>query len=266
MLLAVGVYPECIDALAKVTTLRPDRRALGLLFAVAGAGGLLILLLAGTVKILVVEYRWAMYSVFLGATLGGVPTLWNLIASHDTKSWTGCAIGLSVMIAVPVSPTGPVADGTAHALLLFLAGLGAFAAMILPGLSGGYLLVLSGQYVPILGAVDDLKSALLADGAPRWPTLVDSVQVLSPFALGGLVALVGVSSLVRLMLRHQRSLMLGFLLGLLVGAVRGLWPFYTSESGLALPGIGQAAAAVGLVLCGFAATTAVARLGGGPDR
>ena len=265
MLLAVGVYPQCIDAIARVTTLRADRQAVGLLSAVAVSGGLVILLLAGTVKSLVVEYRWAMYSVFLGATLGGVPALWKLIGRQNPKSWTGLAAGLVAMVAIAVAPSGSASEGTGYAVALFLSGLGAFAAMILPGLSGGYLLLLSGQYVPILGAVDGLKSALLPTGASRWPILVDSVQVLAPFALGGLVALVGVSSLIQVLLRRQRSLMLGFLLGLLGGAVLGLWPFGTSESRYVLPGLVQAATAFGLGACGFGATSGIARLGG-PDR
>lgn len=265
MLLAVGVYPQCIDAIARVTTLRPNRRAISLLAAVALSGGLVILLLAGTVKMLVVEYQWAMYSVFLGATLGGVPALWKLIGQHNPRSWTGFATGLAAMVMVVAAPQSSGSEGTVHAIALFLAGLGAFAAMILPGLSGGYILLLSGQYVPILGAVDGLKSAMLTAGPSRWPILVDSVQVLAPFALGGLVALVGISTLIEFLLRRQRSLMLGFLLGLLVGAVLGLWPFGSSETGLALPGLGHAAASFGLAVCGFGATSAIARFGG-PDR
>ena len=262
MLLAVGVYPQCIDAIARVTTLRPNRPAIRLLMAVALSGGVVILLLAGPVKMLVVEYQWAMYSVFIGATLGGVPALWRVIGQHSARSWTGFAAGLLAMFVAALAPSESASEGTGHALALFLAGLGAFSAMILPGLSGGYLLLLSGQYVPILGAVDGLKSAFLPAGAARWPVLVDSFQVLSPFALGGLVALVGVSNLIQVLLRRQRSLMLGFLLGLLSGAVLGLWPFGRSESGLTLPGFGEAAVAFGLAACGFGVTGAIARLGG----
>ena len=263
MLLAAGVYPQCIDAVAKLTTLRPDRRAVILLSAVSISGALVILLFAGTVRDLVVEHRWVMYSIFLGSTLGGVPALWRLIGKPNAKSWAGAGAGLAAMVATATLPTGPTEAGAAQAPVLFLAGLGAFAAMILPGLSGGYLLLLSGQYIPILGAVDGLKSSvLLGAGELRWPALIDSVQVLAPFAVGGIAALAGVSSLIQFMLRRQRSLMLGFLLGLLVGAVLGLWPFATNESGFALPGTGQAAAGLGLALCSFVATSAIARFGG----
>ena len=262
MLLAAGVYPQCIDAVARITTLRPDRRSLGLLASVAGSGGLIILLLAGTVKGLVLEHRWAMYSLFLGSTLGGVPALWSLIGRPDGRCGAGAVAGLSAMVVATLAPEAAAGAGDAQAPVLFFAGLGAFAAMILPGLSGGYILLVSGQYVPILGAVDGLRSAAFHADGPTWPALLDSARVLLPFGAGGLAALVGVSSLVGWLLRRQRSLMLGFLLGLLLGAVLGLWPFGTPDSGIGHPAPAQAAAALGLAAGGFAATAAVARLGG----
>ncbi|MCY4535812.1 MAG: DUF368 domain-containing protein, partial [Bryobacterales bacterium] len=79
MLLATGIYPQCIEAIAKLTTLRPDRSAMALISAVAVAAGAVVLLVAGTMRDLVLMHRWMTYSVFLGATLGGVPILWKLI-------------------------------------------------------------------------------------------------------------------------------------------------------------------------------------------
>lgn len=260
MLVAAGIYPQFIDSVARVTTLRPDRRSVTFLLVTGGAAALVIVLLAGTVRDLVLQHRWAMYSLFLGSTLGGVPAMWRLIGRPDARSWLGAAAGIAAMAASALAPVGS-GDGTGEAGALLLAGLGAFAAMILPGLSGGYLLVLSGQYVPILGAVDGLRAAVFAGVDGAWAALMASARVLAPFALGGVVAIVGVSSLVRLLLRRQRSLTLGFLLGLLAGAVLGLWPFDTSESGLALPGAARGVAALGLTACGFLGTSAVARLG-----
>lgn len=261
MLLAAGVYPQCIDAFSRVATLRPERKGVALLLAVAGAGAVVILLLAGTVRDLVLAHRWAMYSVFLGSTLGGIGPLWRLMGRRDGKSWVGAAVGLSAMVATSVLPAGPSAADSAQAPILFLAGLGAFAAMILPGLSGGYVLVLSGQYVPILGAVDRLKSIALEGDGALLEALLGPAQVLVPFALGGMLALAGISSLVRLMLERQRSLMLGFLLGLLAGAVLGLWPFADAGSGLVMPGPSLALAASALALLGFLCTSAIARIG-----
>src|SRR5210317_997276 len=78
MLLAAGVYPEFIGAIAEVTTLHFRRRSLLVLGAVVLFAMLGIGLFAGPVKDLVVQHRWAMYSLFIGLTLGGVPVVWRL--------------------------------------------------------------------------------------------------------------------------------------------------------------------------------------------
>lgn len=261
MLLAVGVYAECIDAVAKFTTFRFDRDSILLLSAVAGAGALVILLLAGTVRDLVIDYRWAMYSLFLGATLGGIPVLWRLISKPDTRVWIGAIVGLAAMSITAALPMSESQAGSPSAPLLALAGFGAFAAMMLPGLSGGYLLVLSGQYVTILGAVDGVKTGLLSAGSPDWAGLIGTFGVLLPFAIGALAALVGVSNLIRYLLHVQRSATLGVLLGLLGGAVFGLWPFGADSDGLVLPSPAMAAGALALVIGGFAITLCMGRLG-----
>ena len=96
--------------------------------------------------------------------------------------------------------------------------------MILPGVSGGYLLLLLGQYVPILSAIDDFKTGLL--GSPiDWALVITAMKVGVPVGLGVIVGVVGVSNLLRFLLHRYRKPTLGALLGLLLGAIVGLWPF-----------------------------------------
>lgn len=265
MLLAVGVYARCIDAVAKLTTLRFDRESIFLLLTVATAAALVILFLAGTVRALVIDYRWAMYSLFLGSTLGGIPVLWRLIGKPDLRVWLGALGGLAAMVITTLLPVSESQASGPSAPLLVFAGFGAFAAMMLPGLSGGYLLVLSGQYVTILGGIDSVKTALLAADAPDWAGLIGPFRILLPFAIGSLAALVGVSNLIRHLLRAQRSATLGVLLGLLAGAVLGLWPFVSDSGVPAVPEPAFAAGALALVIGGFAMTACVGRLGDRSD-
>ena len=124
MLLAVGIYAECIDAVAKFTTFRFDRDSLFLLSTVAGAAALIILLLAGTVRDLVIDYRWAMYSLFLGATLGGIPVLWRLIGKPDTRVWIGSLAGIAAMGITAALPMSEWQAGSPSVPLLVFAGFG----------------------------------------------------------------------------------------------------------------------------------------------
>ena len=95
--------------------------------------------------------------------------------------------------------------------------------MILPGVSGGYLLLLLGQYETILGAIDTLKQGLL--GGAGLGVAMQSLTVVVPVGAGVLAGIIGVSNLIRWLLANFAKPTLGVLLGLLLGAVVGLWPF-----------------------------------------
>jgi putative membrane protein len=290
MLLAAGVYPGFISAIAEVTTLRLRPRSLLLLGAIAGTAALAILLLAGTMRSLVIEERWLMYSIFIGLTLGGVPLVWKLARPASPAVYGGAAAAFLFMVVMQLGLGEGSGSGEASAIFLFLSGLAGASAMILPGVSGGYLLLLLGQYENILGAVDTLKQGLL--GGPDFGLVMESMGVAIPVGLGVLAGIVGVSNLLKWLLERFEKATLGALLGLLLGAVVGLWPFQQPtepELGSMIkgkvvtqqnvseidpedwplerfsPSSGQLATSAALLLAGLGTTLLVARLGGNDE-
>lgn len=288
MLLAAGVYPRFVTAVAEVSTLKLRTASLLLLGTVAVAAGAGIVLLAGPIKDLVVHQRWIMYSLFIGLTLGGLPVVWRMARPVDARVYAGAAAGFVAMAALGLAQASGAGDGggEGNLVLLGLAGLAGASAMILPGVSGGYLLLVLGQYVPILGGIEAFKDALSAGdlGAAMAP----ATSVLLPVGIGVLVGIVAVSNLLKWLLARFEKQTLGVLIGLLLGAVVGLWPFQaavepaigslvkgvvvTAESlpsieiedwptAVFSPSAMQALGALGLILLGAAATTAIARLG-----
>ena len=183
MLLAAGVYPDFIGAIAELSTLRVKLRPIAIIATIAGAAALAILMLAGLMKSLVVEQRWIMYSLFIGLTLGGVPLVWRLARPATPGVFAGAAAAFALMLVMAFGSETRSADEASSALLV-LSGLAGASAMILPGVSGGYLLLLLGQYETILGAVDTLKQGLLGDGGPNRALLLDSAAVIVPVGIG----------------------------------------------------------------------------------
>jgi putative membrane protein len=291
MLLALGIYPLFIAAIADVTTLKFKPVSVTVLGSVVVAAAAAILLLAGPVKELVVEHRWIMYSLFIGLTLGGVPVVWRLARPAVAATWIGMAGGFVGMALLAVSQQAGADGGAAGSgvIMLFIAGLAGAGAMILPGVSGGYVLLVLGQYVPILGAVDRFKDAL---GAQDFASAFDvGLKVLTPVGLGVVIGIVAISNLLKFLLQRYEKATLGVLLGLLIGAVVGLWPFQQGVApeigslhkgqevtALTLPEIDkedyptrvftptpvQVGGALGLILAGFVLTSLLARLD--PDR
>ena len=225
MLLASGIYPQFVQAVADVSRFRFSPRAAFTLVAVAASAGLCILFLSGVLKNLVVQQRWIMYSMFIGLTLGGLPLVWRLARPARPPVWWGAVIGFAGMVALALAQsagTGASSPAT-NALLLFVAGLAGAAAMVLPGVSGGYLLLLLGQYVPILSAIDRFRDALTARQLAAAVEI--GLRQLTPVGIGVVVGVVVASNGMRILLERYRQPTLGVLLGLLVGAVVGLWPF-----------------------------------------
>jgi len=225
MLLAAGIYPRFIDALADLSALRFRKSSIVVLALVVSAAFAAILLGAGTVKDAVVHYRFAMYSLFIGLTLGGVPVLWKMARPVTGTFWTGALVGLLVMALLAWLQVygGSSSASREGFVMMLLAGVAGASAMILPGVSGGYLLLVLGVYVPVLSAIDALKEALKAGdmAAATEPVL----SVVLPVGIGVGVGVLLVSNLIRLVLHRFEQTTLGVLMGLLVGAVFGLWPF-----------------------------------------
>lgn len=98
-----------------------------------------------------------------------------------------------------------------HLLYLFAAGAVAISAMILPGISGSFLLLLMGTYFEILKAI-----------------VHRDLIVLAVFALGCVAGLLAFTRLLDLLLKKWHDLTMAFLLGLVLGSLWAIWPFRES--------------------------------------
>lgn len=291
MLLAAGVYPRFIEAVSDVTRLRFRTRSLIVLACVVGAALVGILGLAGVLKDLVIHHRWVMYSLFIGLTLGGVPVVWRLAGKSSAELRIAAVLAFLAMVGLALLQAGGyVGGGQSNFVMMFVGGLAGASAMILPGVSGGYLLLLLGQYVPILSGIHEFKEALSARdiGAAMGPAM----SVMLPVGLGVVAGVVLVGNALQWLLKNKRQATMGALLGLLLGSVIGLFPFQRGvepEIGSTLkgqivteenlsefdmedwpteffaPAIGQVAGSIALIGIGFAITMGVAKIGGGGE-
>ncbi len=295
MLVAAGIYQRFIDAIADLSTFKFRFRSMLVLGIVAISVLLAIGLLAGPVKNLVVNHRWIMYSIFIGLTLGGVPVIWKMVGRPTRGLWIGAVFGFAGMALLAVAQSYIAAGGSENTgfAMMLLAGAVAAGAMILPGVSGGYLFLVMGVYVSVLAAIDQCKQAAAVfkdEGfSAAWAAAREPVmQTVLPVGIGVALGIVVISNLLKILLHRFEKPTLGVLIGLLFGAVVGLWPFQqgaapqigdtfrgqivTAElletlkpekfpTEFFTPTIVQAAAALGLTVGGFAATALIARLG-----
>mgnify|MGYP000214895725 CR=1 FL=1 len=292
MLVAVGLYKRFIDAVSDVTRLKLSIPTLALLGIVGFAAAAAIVGGSGIIASALVEFRWGMFSLFIGLTLGGAPVLAKMICPFSRGAWVGLGVGAIVMLLLALAQ-GAGAErgggGGTNAILLTLGGVAGASAMILPGVSGAYLLLLLGQYEPIVNAIKDGADA---GRAGDMSAVLTQLGMLVPVGIGVVIGIVGVANVLRFLLRRYEKATLGVLLGLLLAAPAGLYPFRegvppavgevfkgeaVTEANVAefserrhakdwrerpfTPGAGQVAGSLGLIGLGFVLTMGVARLG-----
>ena len=145
------------------------------------------------------------YGLFFGLVGGSVILLIRMHARLRVMDGVtiaaGMALGFAIVSLVPAStPDAP--------WFIFLSGMLAISAMLLPGISGSFILLILGKYALILAAIGDLN-----------------LRVLMPFALGcGVGLLAFAHSLKWLLGRYHHSVNL-VITGLLIGTLRAVWPF-----------------------------------------
>lgn len=214
MILALGLYDRFVSSIANLARLRIDAASLAFVVLLVSGAGVAVLGLATPAVWLVQEHRWLAYSLFIGMTLGGVPLLWKVVRPLDPRVAIGVLTGIGVMAMIAfglqstaLAPTVPV---------LLAAGALAASSMILPGISGSYILLILGLYDIVVGSLR--PAALRAD-------LAGSLVIIVSVGVGAVVGIGLLANGLRWFLRRYERAAHALLLGLLLGSVLGLWPF-----------------------------------------
>jgi putative membrane protein len=155
-------------------------------------------------------------------------------------------------------------------LYVFFCGMVAICAMILPGISGAYILLLLGMYVHVTGAIK---------GLPRGDVSTENLMTIAVFLAGCTIGLVSFSKVLRWLLSHHESTTMALLCGFMLGSLRRIWPFQRDltphEEELKLkvfanewPGAfdGRVLLTVGLVLLAAGFVFGLNRIGAGSRR
>jgi len=146
-----------------------------------------------------------LWSFFFGLVLASI-----LIVARSISRWNLATILMLLAGAVAawwITSLPPI-ENTSSLLYLFLSGALAICAMILPGISGAFILVLLGSYKPILDAVHERNFLMLGT-----------------VALGALFGLLSFSRLLKWMFQHYENLTLTLLTGFILGSLNKIWPW-----------------------------------------
>jgi putative membrane protein len=217
MAFILGIYEELINAiksfnlrsvqLLATLKIRMLLNSISWQFLLAVGFGILtaIFTLARVLDWLLQNRPVLVWSFFLGLILASVVSVSRRIEKWSFFAWVGLLGGITgTYFLVGVVPV----ETPSSAWFVFLCGAVAICAMILPGISGSFVLVLLGKYQYVLGAVNNRDFAVLA--------LV---------AAGACVGIVSFSRLLGWLLGKYHDVMVAILTGLMLGSLRKVWPW-----------------------------------------
>ena len=269
--LITGIYEDLIRALKSLDStmvskllkfdlkgalMRIHIRFLLALFAGIGAA---IISLARLMNFLINHYPVFTWSLFFGLIAASI-----LVVSRQVAYWklrTGISLAVGIAVAAFIMNLIPLQ--TPDALwFIFLCGIIAICAMILPGISGAFILLILGKYEFITATLKN-------------PFLLHNFIIIIVFCLGCAVGLLSFSRLLNYFLTRFRALTMAFLTGLMVGAMPKIWPWkqilateiirgkthVTYGSNIIPAAVNtEVLAAIGLAIIGFVAVMVIERL------
>ena len=180
------------------------------LIALVAGIGCSLFSLAKLISLALEQYPTQIYAFFIGLILASA-----VVLLRDIQQWRSALVVsllAGVLVMLGISELRPV-EITPSPLILFGAGAIAICAMILPGISGSFLLLMMGVYPFVLEAVHQLQ----------WLTL-------AIFAGGCVVGLLLFVRLLSWLLERYRDLLMSFLIGVLFASVKVLWPWTADPS------------------------------------
>ena len=215
--LITGIYEELIFSIKSI-----NLKALKLLLsgrpaafwkAINGSFLLSVLLgiaisifsLAKGLTFLLHHYPILVWSFFFGLIVASA-----IYVARTIKAWNAGAViaGIAgIVIAYFITVISPAEANTTW-FYIFFSGMIAICAMILPGISGSFILVLLGMYQFILGAVVDLN-----------------IPVLLVFVAGAAIGIIGFSTVLSWLLKKFHTLTIALLAGFMVGSLNKIWPW-----------------------------------------
>lgn len=209
-----------------------------------------IITLAKAIKWLLDNEPVLLWSFFFGLVLASIIYIVKQITNWNVLSIIVLLIG--AITAYYITTLNPMVAENSSLLYLFFAGSIAICAMILPGISGAFILVLLGAYKPILTAVNDRD-----------------FKVIATVGAGAVIGLLLFSKVLKWLFSHYKNQTLAILTGFIIGSLNKIWPWketltwrvnshgikvpfnQESVSPLSFSGESQLYAAIGFALLGF---------------
>ena len=162
----------------------------------------------------------ALWSFFFGILLASFIFLIKIEIQKKTISFFSLLIG--IFLSYQITKITPSSIQTVSPWYIFVTGFFGITAMILPGISGAYILLLMGVYQTILSNIRQAQQLIFSFNKE---VLIDVAQVLGIFFLGIIFGIKFFTKFLTFILENYRRYTMSFLIGLMIGSLNKIWPW-----------------------------------------
>ena len=235
-----GIYEELIDSISKInfTSIKTLFSKGFNSFYIQINGKFLFTVFGGLIAsffsvsllldLLIQKYELYVYGLFFGMIIGSFYVIYRQLDEITYKTFIGILIGFLCGMFISYADEFNLGSSS---LIIFISGVIAISGMILPGLSGSYLLLLMGNYTLIM--VDSVNSLYFSiiDLFKFDITFIYNderiylLKVLLLFTTGSILGLIFLSNLLGSLLKKFKSITISIIVGFIAGSLRGVWPW-----------------------------------------
>ncbi|RBA28031.1 DUF368 domain-containing protein [Flavobacterium tibetense] len=226
-----GIYQELIDSINKfdLKTILSVRKngikatwaALNGNFLLALISGIFISILtfSKVITFLLDNHPILVWSFFFGLVLASILLIWKQITHWKYYSLFALLLGTFVSYYITIAKPVASPDSLPY---LFLSGFVAIIAMILPGVSGAFILLLMGSYQTVIGTINQFREGIASF---NMEILGQAMIKLMTFAVGAILGLKLFSKILHWMFAHHKNTTLAVLIGFMIGSLNKIWPW-----------------------------------------
>ncbi len=197
--------------------------------------GISIVSLAKIIKWLLLNEPVLLWAFFFGLVLASVFYIGKQISSWNI--WVIAILIVGTILSYFITLANPLSSPDNNLYLLFC-GFVAIIAMILPGISGAFILLILGAYHTAINTVDDLFHSLITLNFSLFKAAFIKFLML---AIGAIIGIKSFSKVLNWMFKNHKNLMLSMLTGFMIGSLNKIWPWKeilswrTNSKGLEVP-------------------------------
>jgi uncharacterized membrane protein len=178
--------------------------------------------------LIIEKYELYIYGLFFGMIVGSFYVIYNKLEKLTFR--TSIALIIGFIVGMIISFADKINLGSSE-LIIFISGVIAISGMILPGLSGSYLLLLMGNYTLIMvDSVNSLYFSIVDLFKLDFNFIYDDervylLKVLFLFTTGSIFGLIFLSNILGSLFKKHKSITIALIVGFIAGSLRGVWPW-----------------------------------------